>query len=346
MHSGGDDAEIHFQSGLKLGENTNDPVSAVTAIVSDLGISSDTIADYSCMVAALARAEEAERPDGILNDTFARPLLGDSGAAMGRIMLRDNMSAEVQMSIVRHRLFDDAIAAAPLAVAQAVILGAGLDSRGYRLPRMAACRRVFEVDGNAAIAAYKARRLAVLAAAPLAAHHHVVVADLAGDEWHRELVRLGFDPLVATVWVAEGLLPYLSATVEERVLDTIDRLSAPGSQILGDRWGTGQFKVGAVAGAGRELEWTLSNSDEKRRAFGEMVGWKGEALLVRDEEAVYSGTKWDEMVFARFKVAKEAVVVGPWVMEQFTKVVSANTAKEATAGAESEVEGVSHGILS
>ncbi|KAI9329780.1 leucine carboxyl methyltransferase-domain-containing protein [Zopfochytrium polystomum] len=316
MHSGGDDAEIHFQSGLKLGENTNDPVSAWWL-----------------------PSPAPRKQNDILNDTFARPLLGDSGAAMGRIMLRDNMSAEVQMSIVRHRLFDDAIAAAPLAVAQAVILGAGLDSRGYRLPRMAACRRVFEVDGNAAIAAYKARRLAVLAAAPLAAHHHVVVADLAGDEWHRELVRLGFDPLVATVWVAEGLLPYLSAAVEERVLDTIDRLSSATG-------GTGQFKVGAVAGAGRELEWTLSNSDEKRRAFGEMVWWKGEALLVRDEEAVYSGTKWDEMVFARFKVAKEAVVVGPWVMEQFTKVVSANTAKEATAGAESEVEGVSHGILS
>ncbi|KAI9354268.1 hypothetical protein DFJ73DRAFT_775817 [Zopfochytrium polystomum] len=109
--------------------------------------------------------------------------------------------------------------------------------------------RVFEVDSNATVSTRKACRLAALAAAPLAAQHHVFVADLAGETWGRELARRGFDDSRSTLFVVEGLM-YLSAAA---MLATIDRLSASENRMLGDKWGTRHFKVGlSMGGEGGE----------------------------------------------------------------------------------------------
>ena len=41
----------------------------------------------------------------------------------------------------------------------------------------------------------------------------------------------GFDPSVPTAWLAEGLLIYLSGDAQDRLFETIDSLSAPGSRV-------------------------------------------------------------------------------------------------------------------
>jgi methyltransferase (TIGR00027 family) len=54
--------------------------------------------------------------------------------------------------------------------------------------------------------------------------------DLA-EAWDVALLDAGFSADQPTIWIAEGVLPYLPRQVEERVLSLVDRLSAPGSQI-------------------------------------------------------------------------------------------------------------------
>src|SRR6202000_3142594 len=79
---------------------------------------------------------------------------------------------------------------------------------------------------------FKTRTLAELGASPTADRRGVAV-DLR-DDWPTALRAAGFDPTQPTAWSAEGLLGYLPAEAQDRLLDTITELSAPGSRIATD----------------------------------------------------------------------------------------------------------------
>jgi methyltransferase (TIGR00027 family) len=51
------------------------------------------------------------------------------------------------------------------------------------------------------------------------------------DDWPIALRTAGFDPSRPTAWSAEGLLGYLPPGAQDRLLDTITELSAPGSRM-------------------------------------------------------------------------------------------------------------------
>jgi len=51
------------------------------------------------------------------------------------------------------------------------------------------------------------------------------------DEWADALRDAGFDPGRPAAWSAEGLLGYLPPEAQDRLLDTITGLSAPGSRV-------------------------------------------------------------------------------------------------------------------
>jgi methyltransferase (TIGR00027 family) len=51
------------------------------------------------------------------------------------------------------------------------------------------------------------------------------------DDWAAALEAAGFDRTRPTVWIAEGLLPYLPAEAEERLFDLLHPRCAPGSRI-------------------------------------------------------------------------------------------------------------------
>jgi methyltransferase (TIGR00027 family) len=44
-------------------------------------------------------------------------------------------------------------------------------------------------------------------------------------------VDAGFDPTAPTAWLAEGLLPYLTADAQDLLFDRIQSLSAPGTRV-------------------------------------------------------------------------------------------------------------------
>lgn len=86
---------------------------------------------------------------------------------------------------------------------------------------------VFEVDQPQVIA-FKTATLAQLGAQPTADRRAVAI-DLRGD-WPTALADAGFDPGRPTAWIAEGLLGYLTAEAQNRLLDRITALSTPGSR--------------------------------------------------------------------------------------------------------------------
>ncbi len=191
---------------------------------------------------AAARAAASREPDPLINDPFAEPLVrtvgvdfftrmasgdlpaADDQTAMGASRLTDNMA-------VRTKFFDEFfLAGADAAVRQAVILASGLDARAYRL-NWPAGMVVFEIDQPDVIA-FKTETLAAQGSAPTCDRRAVAV-DLR-DDWAAALQDAGFDPQAPTAWSAEGLLGYLPPEAQDRLLDTITELSAPGSRVAID----------------------------------------------------------------------------------------------------------------
>jgi methyltransferase (TIGR00027 family) len=193
------------------------------------------------MVAA-ARAMASTADDALINDPFAEPLvravgvdfftrlvtgelrpedLDSDSESVGMQRMTDNMA-------VRTKFFDEFfLSATQSGIRQAVILASGLDSRAYRLAWPAGTT-VYEIDQPDVIE-FKTRTLAELGAEPTA-ERRTVAMDLRYD-WPSALIEEGFDPNQPTAWSAEGLLGYLPPDAQDRLLDTITELSAPGSRV-------------------------------------------------------------------------------------------------------------------
>jgi methyltransferase (TIGR00027 family) len=193
------------------------------------------------MVAA-ARAMATTAENALINDPFAEPLvravgvdfftrlvtgelrpedLDSDSESVGMQRMTDNMA-------VRTKFFDEFfVSATEGGIRQAVILASGLDSRAYRLAWPAGTT-VYEIDQPDVIE-FKTRTLAELGAEPTA-ERRTVAMDLRHD-WPSALIEEGFDPNQPTAWSAEGLLGYLPPDAQDRLLDTITELSAPGSRV-------------------------------------------------------------------------------------------------------------------
>ncbi|GAB7144769.1 class I SAM-dependent methyltransferase [Mycobacterium riyadhense] len=205
-------------------------------LASSVGVTATMVA------AARAMATRADNP--LIDDPFAEPLVRAVGVDLLTRLATGEMSpsdldddperpirsiADVADNMaVRTRFFDEFFLDATRAgIEQAVILASGLDARAYRLPWPAGTV-VYEIDQPQVIE-FKSRTLAELGAAPTADRRAVAV-DLRED-WPAALRAAGFDPDQPTAWSAEGLLGYLPPDAQDRLLDTITELSAPGSRV-------------------------------------------------------------------------------------------------------------------
>jgi methyltransferase (TIGR00027 family) len=186
-------------------------------------------------LAATARAIATRTDPSLIDDPFAEPLVRAVGIdvltrlATGDLAPDDLVGpAAIDGAKVRGRFYDDFFLDATRAgVTQAVILASGLDSRAYRLPWPAGVV-VYEID-QPPVLDFKTRTLAALGAEPTA-DRRVAAVDLR-DDWPSALRTAGFDPARPTAWSAEGLLGYLPPEAQDRLLDTVTALSAPGSRV-------------------------------------------------------------------------------------------------------------------
>ncbi|MBB2989895.1 methyltransferase (TIGR00027 family) [Mycolicibacterium iranicum] len=206
-------------------------------------LASSVGATATMVAAARAVASRADQP--VIDDPYAEPLVRAVGVdfftrlASGELTTEDldtqdsgqspvGMSRFADGMAARTRFFDDFFAdAVDAGVRQAVILASGLDARGYRLT-WPSDMTLFEIDQPEVIE-FKATTLAGLGAHP-STDLKTVAVDLRND-WPAALAEAGFDSAAPTAWIAEGLLGYLPPDAQDRLLDTIGELSAPGSRL-------------------------------------------------------------------------------------------------------------------
>ncbi|OLT11384.1 methyltransferase [Pseudonocardia sp. CNS-139] len=110
--------------------------------------------------------------------------------------------------LCRKRYADDVVRLAVAdGVTAAVILGAGMDTRAYRLPELAGLP-VFEVDLPANVERKRALLTGVYGAPP--AHVTLVPVDFDTEDPAARLAAAGYDPARPTVFVWEAVTQYLT----------------------------------------------------------------------------------------------------------------------------------------
>ncbi|MGZ4139978.1 MAG: SAM-dependent methyltransferase [Actinomycetota bacterium] len=186
--------------------------------------------------AAYVRAAESARADCLFDDPLAAEFVHASGwlppgeteiQALRATGTGGYWEAIQLWLVVRTRFLDEYCAAATGAgCRQVAILGAGLDARAFRLDWPDGTH-VFELD-TAGVLDFKEETIASIGARPRCART-VLRTDLAGDRWTDELAGAGFDPAASTAWIAEGLLIYFTAEQNDRLLERVGSVSAPGS---------------------------------------------------------------------------------------------------------------------
>jgi methyltransferase (TIGR00027 family) len=194
---------------------------------------------------ALFRAlETARRHDRLFDDPYAATFLRGSYRAIGVLARIPAVGRQVERyidthypagprgsAVARTRLIDDLVDAAVRDGArQLVLLGAGYDSRAYRLPS-AATAAVFEVDHPAT---QVAKRRLVTARVPPERRGHVrfVPVDLEHEDLAAALVAAGFATDRTTVVVWEGVTNYLTADVVDGTLRHVARVAPRGSRLV------------------------------------------------------------------------------------------------------------------
>ncbi|MFC1414890.1 class I SAM-dependent methyltransferase [Streptacidiphilus sp. N1-12] len=187
--------------------------------------------------------------------------------------------------IIRTKFLDDLLdQAAAAGVRQVVLLGAGMDSRAFRMDWPEGTR-LFEVD-TAEPLEFKDSVLRQERAVPRCERITVTV-DLRED-WPAALAAAGHDRSQPTVWIAEGLLIYLPEEAVERLIGLIGEQSAPGSRMgltLGSRGVVSRFAADAAAGTAASM-WVSEMPDDP---IGWLAahGWAAEAHTLRDRAAAY-----------------------------------------------------------
>lgn len=208
---------------------------------------------------AAARAAETESDNPLIVDPFAKLFLNAAGEGMWSMFsggtlpkeladfdadLPARMQAMLDYMASRTVFFDEFFLTATHAgVRQAVILAAGLDARAWRLPWPDGTT-VYELD-QPKVLAFKESTLQANGAHPTARHVNVAV-DLRQD-WPKALRAAGFDASAPTAWSAEGLLPFLPAAAQDLLFDRVQELSAPGSRIAVEAFGSGVLDPDSLA---------------------------------------------------------------------------------------------------
>lgn len=263
-----------------------------------LGFGPDSLAHLFIDDAAKRRLAPASKR---FRDTGCLPIVVLSGSRDAVVALQESRRGdEVDMLSfiqVRTCFLDDTVtqfardsSAAAAASCHVVLLGAGFDTRPYRLP-LPPCVRCWEVDAPETQAS---KRAALKSAAGVAAvgwpagtrvtfvPHDLSSASLLLPRLH----GLGMDPSSPVLFVCEGVLPYLEPAASEALLREVGGLAAGPAAIAFDVVTPG-FKAAhpVRAGLARAKEpWLFDVDVADVRRLCESVG-----LTVIDELSVAEG---------------------------------------------------------
>lgn len=171
---------------------------------------------------------------GFVRNPFSRLIIGlmnITGIGTALLALRDRQFPGVIGGLIcRTRYIDDALQnALREGFKQVVILGAGFDSRAYRIPGVEKAR-VFEVD-HPGTQIWKQKRLKrKLGAFP--SHVTFIPIDFEKQNLEDGMKKASFPTNVKTFFIWEGVSQYITEEAVDATFRYVSRASAPGSKIV------------------------------------------------------------------------------------------------------------------
>ncbi len=191
--------------------------------------------------AAAVRALESYRPkeDRLFEDRLARGFVGlgilgllrSPGIGAGILRMRERQFPGARGGLLcRTRFIDDLVTdALAESFDQVVILGAGADTRAYRVPGIERTR-VLEVDHPGTQRWKKVRLMRMLGRLP--AHVVFVPIDFDRQELDAAMATADFRDGARTFFIWEGVTQYITAEAVDATFRYISHASAAGSRIV------------------------------------------------------------------------------------------------------------------
>lgn len=192
--------------------------------------------------AAFMRSVEHDSQRKVVNDPFARSLAGEVGLNWYNKKIVEDPDYVLYLQVLfacRTKAIDEAMvnSLAATEVKQICVLGAGLDSRPWRLPGSKDVN-YFEVDFPEI---FKYKLPVIEKHGRDSEFNYIAVgADLSVPGWVDILHDAGFDSSLPTLWMMEGLTFYLTEEEISAFFQSITLLSNPGSVLIADfisTWG-------------------------------------------------------------------------------------------------------------
>lgn len=195
----------------------------------------------TALYVASGRALEVLRPRPIIYDPYAYALVQYAGHPRLDLSVYNSWPSILKIPFIstsaavtlRTYIIDGYICAktAPSdGVKQVVLLAAGLDSRPFRLA-ISEDVKFFELDREEVL--YYKDSVIYAQGAQNTYERISLPVDLRHD-WIDSLIQVGYNPDEPTVWVTEGILPYLPHSTQYNIARKIISNSAPGSQWISD----------------------------------------------------------------------------------------------------------------
>src|SRR4029450_4989961 len=206
---------------------------------------------------ALVRAIEASRPEGkrICSHPLAPSLVNGFKFTMSKLVIDSGLYGRfapgaIEFITARERYIDDFLKAClSEGLDQVVILGAGFDTRAYRIAGIEKLR-VFEVD-HPATQEVKLKRLRTVID-PLPDHVTFIPVDFNTQTLAERLPASGYDEQGTTLFTWQGVNMDLTAEGVDSTLAFIAHHSGPGSAVIFDYF-TNEFLRGPLVKKIRRL---------------------------------------------------------------------------------------------
>lgn len=167
-------------------------------------------------------------------------------------------------------------------VHQLVIMGAGYDTRCYGIS--SSTLQCFELDQE------KTQKIKIdsLKKAGIDSSQVTFVGvDFATEEWYSKLMSAGFDPARRTLFLWEGVTPYLAESDIVKTVNDIKAHGLPGSVLLVDFYAERLMELQGARLTDERLRFGLDFSTDPDRALKSFL----EKLNVKSEEYCFMGHK-------------------------------------------------------
>lgn len=241
---------------------------------------------FTARLTAFYRSQESKGVNPLVIDTFAEELVGN----LNDFKMNHSFSAQRgDYGIVRTYFIDQLLKkwSETSKDTQIVLLGAGLDTRVYRLPFLKdKIQMLYEIDIESIIQ-YKEKILQKYN--PFCPVTRLSI-DLSTEYWFKKLLGAGFSQNIPTLWILEGLVYYLEKKQVISLLKTLYELSSPESKVFFDvcvpaladlkfgfftkyfKWGVQIFDIPELF---KETSWKLTSSYADDHDQGRDVGQRG-----------------------------------------------------------------------